>query len=63
MCLDLGRLKGKKKNWRVTFFHYLVWEKSKEKKIERKNGGKTWVVIKKKNSFQIWEENEEKIYS
>jgi len=35
VCLDLGKLEGKKKNWKVVFFHCLVWGKSKGKNREK----------------------------
>ena len=56
--LKIGR--KEKKFEKLFSFHCLVWGKSKGKKIERKVKRKTWVVMKKKFSFQIWEENEGK---
>ena len=50
----IGRKEKQIEKWPC--FYCLVWQKSKEKKIERKNVGKIWVVMKTNFSFQIWEE-------
>ena len=64
VCLDVEKLEGKKKFWKVVFvFSVFGLRKVKrKKKIERKVVRQTWVVMKRKISSQIWEETEEKIY-
>ena len=47
VCLDLEKLKGKKKICKAIFFLLFSLRKSKGKKMERKNVRKTWIVIKK----------------
>ena len=60
MCLDLKKLEGKKIILKSNILSTAWFEESE---IEWKNARKTCVMMMKKNFFQIWEENEEKIYS
>ena len=51
VCLDLGKMEGKKKMWKVTFFPLFDLREIQKKKIEKKIVRKTCGVMKKIFSF------------